>query len=191
MAREELTIFKEAGVGAISPLRQRIRDIAAEHTVAAPWGKVSDKVLDSGGNRAGWPLLKQFFDEAVVGWTPDKWDAANLRGVQKPGERVPQPHTGGVQWCGIFATWVAKKAGAKQANWILGTGVDGLTKVSSFANIRPGDICVVKGPANHHVICHRAFDSWMETVEGNAEFQSIKFGKRKFQEEILLYYSID
>ncbi|MDQ4122261.1 MAG: spore germination protein [Acidobacteriota bacterium] len=90
----------------MSSIRDQIIKAAIAETTPPPYGKVSDRMLDSDGNRAGWRDLKAYFDEAVSGWSEMHWKARGkikpegqnewktityLEGVQKPNHRVPQP----------------------------------------------------------------------------------------------------
>lgn len=80
----------------ISAIRHRIIEIAAGEATPPP-GKVSELVRERDPEngrtvRAGWRRLKQFFDEAVEGWTENHWEIKGyLDGVQLPGQRVRSP----------------------------------------------------------------------------------------------------
>ncbi len=177
--------------GQLSALRTRIIQIATAQAIPPP-GKVSDRITIPDPQthrivRAGWRQLKNYFDVAIANWSPQVWKIPGyLDGVQIPGKRVPQPGTSGIQWCGIFATWVLIQAGMK-VRWILGPG---LTLKPTYGNdAHPGDVCLKKGSTRHHFIVITDSDP-MLTVNGNSDFQSILI-KPIARSEVLLHYKVD
>lgn len=174
----------------MSTLRERIVEIAREEASPPPFGKVSDLVLDGEGNRAGWQRLKQYFDEAVEGWSldPNKWSgrgqvklptASNLTmisfmdGIKKPMYRVPQGKSklSGVSWCGIFATWVLRQAGVMNARWIADRGIrgDGVSMVNETKGFQIGDIIVIRSGEIHHAIVAEMPSIYDQDAAGNLD----------------------
>ena len=178
--------------GDLTQLRRKIIGIAKQQATPRP-GKVSDMVtmIDAGSGktfRKGWRHLKDYFDVAVVGWGPRHWKDPNvLAGVQIPGKRVPQSKGKGMQWCGIFATWVLIKAGMN-ARWTIGKGIN-LPRVYGKKDAKPGDVCVTGPPRYHHFIVIGGGDV-MTTVNGNSDNQSILI-KPVSRQSIACYYKVD
>ena len=194
----------------MSSIRSKIMEIAIQEA-APPYGKVSDLVRDAEGNRAGWRILKSYFDDAVQGWTESKWadggqilynghwrKIKNIEGVQVPGYRVPQPSKpSGVSWCGIFATWVLRRAGL-EAKWVVGAGIvgDKVKLTSGSEGFMPGDVIVINGAEVHHAVVisenHKIYDGdgSIDTVNGNADQQSILRHSRYTRGQVWYYYKI-
>lgn len=210
----------------MSSLRNKIIEVAIAEATPQPYGKVSDMVKDAEGNRAGWRTLKAYFDEAILDWSEAHWKETGkikpagesewreitfLDGVKKPNYRVPQAiyeksggkwaKTGyrdsGVSWCGIFATWVLKKANLN-VYWSSATGITGSHVKQIFANegYQPGDVLIFRGETNHHAIFvaenHRIYggDGSLDTINGNSSFQSIERHSRYLPSQIQGYYRI-
>ncbi len=193
----------------MSSIRSRIVEVAIQEA-APPYGKVSDLVRDADGNRAGWRVLKSYFDEAVSGWSEPKWkdggkilvggqwkQITNLEGVQVPGYRVPQPSKpSGVSWCGIFATWVLRAAG-HHAWWVVGRGIVGNVALTpGNEGFGPGDVVVIKGGEVHHAVVigenHKIYggDGTIDTVNGNSDNQSIIRHSRYTRNQVWYYYKV-
>ncbi len=189
-------------------IRKKIIEIAMTEATPLPYGKVTDLKTDGTGKRAGWEVLKSYFDDAVQGWGPDRWKArgkilvggvwkeiSSLDGVQIPTYRVPQPSKpSGVSWCGIFATWVFKKAGLSDAAWIVGRGIvsSRVKLVMSPNGFSEGDVVVLRGDEVHHAIVsempsYYCGDDSLQTINGNSGAQSIEV-HRKFKAKNVAYY---
>ncbi len=137
--------------------------------------------------RAGWEQLKEYFDVAVSGWSPQHWkDPKVLAGVQIPGRRIPQPGTPGISWCAIFATWVLIKAGMN-VRWTLGKGIN--LPIKADSGYGSGDVVVMKGARVHHFIPITDTDP-MQTVNGNSDNQSILI-KPIPKSKVAYYYRVD
>jgi hypothetical protein len=161
--------------------------LALGETLPIP-GKVSDqdKLVDTDTEfpfprpdqivRAGWRRLKEYFDEAAPGYLQMKRIASHRDGIKVPTLRVRLPNdplldgTGrpyGVHWCGLFATWVYRKALQQLPPLAFGTpanvrwmwprinipiryttGKDGVKP----SEIQPGDVCVIENGFSHHFI---------------------------------------
>jgi peptidoglycan hydrolase-like protein with peptidoglycan-binding domain len=177
-----------------SLLRDKMLEIAISQA-RAPYGVVSDRESHYDLElrktvRNGWKILKAYFEETVVGWTPTHWKVPGyLNGVQVPGARVPQPGTEGISWCGIFATWCAMKAG-KQTKWMLGGGPTNMKRYSGDEGIQLGDICVEKGKRVHHFIPIKFDGENLITVNGNSGLQSILI-KPKARSIVWYYYRLE
>jgi len=173
----------------LSPLRQRILQIAMGE--ALPESAVTDLKTIRDGNetvRAGWKRLKQYFDEGVDGWTEQKWkDKATYDGVRIPGRRIPQPGTGGVSWCGIFATWCVRQAGV-ETKWRYGVGPSGL-KLNFSRDCKPGDIAVMAKNVHHFIVASPTADSII-TINGNSDNQSILVKPRPLS-SVVYFYSVE
>jgi peptidoglycan hydrolase-like protein with peptidoglycan-binding domain len=172
----------------LDSLRQRILGIAVAQAKAGPNGAVSDRdtAFEAGQTvRRGWRRLKEYFDMSVAGWTENHWKMPGyLAGVQLPGKRVPQTGTSGIQWCGIFATWVLIQAGLP-VQWVLGRGISPL-KPRFDRDFAPGDVCVMNHNVHHFIPIAIEGDT-MQTVNGNSDFQSILIKSRGVK-EVAYYY---
>lgn len=199
----------------MSRIREEIVRIAREEATPAPHGKVSDLVKDTEGRRAGWQRLKQYFDEAVVGWNESKWSnrgsikvngqpvkLTNLDGVQKPGLRVMQgdSNPAGVSWCGIFAIWVWRQAGLTSAQWGYGPTGNGVKMVNATTGFQVGDIIVIRSGLVHHAIVAEMpsvydqddkgnLDTSIVTVNGNSTYQSIRVHSEYRLRDVAYYYT--
>lgn len=173
----------------LSPLRRKILEIGMGE--ALPESAVTDLKTVRDGNetvRAGWQRLKQYFDEGVEGWNEQKWkDKATWDGVRIPGKRIPQPGTSGVSWCGIFATWVARSAGAN-TKWRNGVGPSGL-KLNFSRNCRPGDIAVMAKNVHHFIVASPLADEIL-TINGNSDNQAILVKPRPLS-SVVYFYSVE
>lgn len=195
----------------MNSIREKIIEVGMGEAKPAPYGKVSDMVTDASGNRAGWQTLKQYFDEAVQGWGPDRWAArgtiltpygwkevTSLQGVQVPTYRVPQPSKpSGVSWCGIFATWVLKKAGLTDAAWVVRKGIVGsrVKLVTIPTGFDVGDVVVFRGAEVHHAIvsempAYYCGDDSIQTINGNSGPQAIEVHRKYRAKDIAYYYKV-
>ena len=173
----------------LSPLRRRILEIGMGEALPEP--AVTDLKTIRDGNetvRAGWKRLKQYFDEGVEGWNDQKWkDKATWDGVRIPGKRVPQDEKRGVSWCGIFATWVARTAGA-DTKWRNGAGPTRL-KINFSRNCRPGDIAVMAKDVHHFIVASPLADEII-TINGNSDNQAILVKPRPLS-SVVYFYSVE
>ena len=156
--------------------------------------------------RFGWPRLKTYFDETVIGITEKWWrQVGDIRvngetktilfvdGVRGHNWRVPQASlAGGMNWCGIFATWCWRQAGV-QVKWNAGS----LTKPDKRAFVvgsspKPGDILVLNnGQVHHGVLLPDDIDAKeFRVVAGNATYQKVAI--ETFPRNLVVaYYSLD
>jgi hypothetical protein len=181
--------LNEKSVPLQGSLRERIIQAALGEA-----GKVSDKTAVN-GKRHGGQTLKGYFDIAgrnKINWADNtkrkyigpkpqqtEYKVTNLEGVQKTGMRVPQDGMGlGIQWCGIFATWAWITGGADVFWAFPGPSRSGgglIPASGNFKAIAPGDMCVLPGAMQHHIIVTSvsADGTSIETIEGNRMWQEI------------------
>jgi hypothetical protein len=181
-------------------------------------GKMREKTL-SGETvlpRKNWTTLKGYMDDAME--SPPPWGSTVLKkyttvqnktveitpleGVKYQNMRVPQDMKDtssgqekwlGIQWCGVFACWVLRRAGF-DVRWVNGTGIcngprgnkaepqrptRGMVFKEVFpgkprANIKPGDICVIQAAIHHFIIVEPpSADGRFKAVAGNSMNQGI------------------
>lgn len=195
----------------MSLIRDKIIEVGVAEATPPPYGKVSDHRTDGKGKRAGWESLKNYFDDAVQGWTPQSWEVrgkilvgsewkeiTNLQGVQIPNYRVPQlSKPSGVSWCGIFATWVIRKAGLEDTKWVVGKGIVGskVKTVMGNTGFSVGDVVVLSGGEVHHAIVAEMPDDYLgdnslKTINGNSGAQSIEIHRKFSTKQVAYYYKI-
>ena len=201
----------------MSAVREKIIEAGVQEATPLPYGKVSDIVRDADGNRAGWRVLKSYFDEAVFGWSERNWQGRGeilvggsrknityLQGVQTPTYRVPQPSKpSGVSWCGIFATWVLRKAGV-HAFWQVGVGITGpkVVQVAGNEGYQRGDVLVMNNKLQdgsfgvHHAIFMDedlkiyGGGGSLRTINGNSDYQSIIIHSKYTRKDVGYYFKI-
>jgi hypothetical protein len=192
-------------------IRDKIIQIATAEATPQPYGKVSDLKTDLQGRRTGWESLKSYFDDTVQGWTQQKWEGRGeilvggswrkityLDGVQIPNYRVPQPNKpSGVSWCGIFATWVLKKAGLTDAQWVVNKGIvsSKVRLVIQTTGFTVGDVVVFRGAEVHHSIvsempAYYCGDDTLQTINGNSGAQSIEMHRKYRAQNVAYYYKV-
>lgn len=204
-----------------SDLRKKIVDIALAESEqgSPPYGAVTDHLPDvtNANFRRGWQRLKEYFEVGILGWGPGNWadptkrpyttnpntpkaatfQLTNLEGVKMKGMRVPQDGKSGlgIQWCGIFATfvWYRAIAGGVVVQWKLGVGPVGpaVQRVNGNKGIQVGDICVKQGGLVHHFIPYEVDTAKgrLQTVNGNSDWQSI-LKKPLAISEVAYYYTL-
>lgn len=168
------------------------------------WGTVTDNLWTTERGkylRYGGKHLQEIMTDAVLEYNPSTWadptkrlyilpprnieyHVTNLEGVLVKDMRVPQAGGRGVQWCGIFATWVLRRAfeqikgkGKESVHWTTAGGkIQGnITYVAGNKGIQVGDVCCESGALNHHSIPIEINEKTltMTTVNGNSTMQSI------------------
>jgi hypothetical protein len=189
-----------------NPFREKIMWWAYMEAHPHP-GKVSDYIpMTENGQRVrfGWQRLKQYFEEACNNVSSNYWkqkgqykgaEITFLDGVRLYDMRVPQKDyntgswLGGVQWCGIFATWCWRQAGMNvKWMWPAPSGV----KPRQDKTPQIGDIVILKGGLVHHfILINKQGDNgnWI-TVNGNSDYQSILV-KPVDPKNVAYYYSVD
>ena len=131
-----------------------IINVARGEAIPPPYGKVNDFLTEPGGDpnvRYGWKRLKEYF-EVAARYNDGHWRIPGyLDGVKLKNQRIPQPGQSGIQWCGIFATWVWIKAGVPGVYWA-SPGIKGpdVKIIAGFKGIGLGDIGVQTGGLVHH-----------------------------------------
>jgi peptidoglycan hydrolase-like protein with peptidoglycan-binding domain len=158
---------------------------------------ITTRAGESFRERFGWTRLQRYMGGAMrnpppgASSFPAKFSSkqtgrthtlTQLEGVQCVNMRVPlhgQLPGGawnGVQWCGIFATWVLVQAGLK-VEWV---NIKGITEKASGQvkrdfggkGIQPGDVCVI-ARASHHFIITEVNGNSLKTIAGNSHFQEV------------------
>lgn len=188
-----------------NPLREMITKEAQKHVL-----KISDKpALLVNGRRRGADLLRQIFDEACERrrtWTPD-----TLAALGTPGQWLRTNGRGGttdshqaVHWCGIFATFVLRRAGIP-VKWRDAVGIVPSDRDSTYVHkklswipshgydkndISPGDVCAIPR-ANHHfvIIEAPAGSAILRCVAGNGSYQQIEWQDHK-RDEVNCHYKL-
>lgn len=142
--------------------------------------------------RFGWQRLKQYFEESSTAYTPLYWRQTgpimmnnrreiimNLDGVRGQNWRVPQydANLGGLQWCGMFATWCWIKAGVP-TRWPPGGPPIGIKKRWVYDRPpppKPGDMLVQRGQLSHHCLLlpDDVGPNLYLAVHGNSDYQSV------------------
>ncbi len=157
--------------------------------------------------RFGWPRLKQYYDEAVIGVNPNFWRQTGklkvaevmetirfLDGVRGVNWRVPDATGNGLQWCGIFATWCWMQAGVP-TKWPFGGPPVGIKKRAfgpQSALPKPGDMLVQGGNLVHHslLLPDDAGGKNFLVVNGNSDFQGITI-KPIARSSVVAVYSLE
>lgn len=142
----------------LHPLRRQI--IA---TGISQVGLVSEVGGSPPGTKKGWEVLMDYWNFGY----PDAPPAQEKH--VKPATSRPG------QWCGVFCSWVLKKAGALEKSW-RSKGSEGFMATwklrTDIKNIVPGDICVhIK--FYHHSICTARSGDVLTLVQGNGNNQEI------------------
>lgn len=111
-----------------------------------------------------------------------------------------------MSWCGIFATWVYRKAYDPHAHWVLGDyggpRAIRLKKVKGNVGVSAGDIAVIRNyigaekKINYHffivVDCSSSqLGDKIWSIEGNTSNQLIKQRKKHRLADIVCYYTYD
>ena len=177
-----------------------IINVARGEAIPPPYGKVNDFLTEPGGDpnvRYGWKRLKEYF-EVAARYNDGHWRIPGyLDGVKLKNKRIPQPGQSGIQWCGIFATWVWIKAGVPGVYWA-SPGIKGpdVKIIAGFKGIGLGDIGVQTGGLVHHFIISKINDppdkpgATVETINGNSTYQGITTISRPLS-AFSYYYTLD
>jgi hypothetical protein len=188
-------------------LRLLIVNIALNEAFPAP-GAVSDQktAIDTDTQfplpgpgphtvRAGWRRLKDYFDEASPGFLKMAIPT-HRNGIKVPTQRVrnssdpaTNPSNGrpfGVHWCGLFATWVYRKALERMPPLPFAARADvrwmwpclsiprRFTFTKPFvkaSDIQPGDVCIIENGFSHHFVAidyADPIDNKIWSVNGNS-----------------------
>jgi len=160
--------------------------------------------------RFGWPRLKRYYDESVIGVNANFWRQTNeikiagqievithLDGVRGNNWRIPNiadPNKGGMHWCGIFATWCWIQAGVP-TRWPFGGPPVGIKKRAfsvESAEPKPGDMLVQGGSLVHHslLLPDDAGKNHFLVVNGNSDGQSVLI-KPITRKSVVAVYSLE
>jgi len=120
--------------------------------------------------RYGWRNLDKYYISAYGG-KDGKYDESLQHNVKFfNGQHLSQ------SWCGIFAVWALKEAGASIGNWRTGLGIygmSGVTPLSQNTKAKTGDIGIkqprkAKGILDHHhFILTNVQDGKFSAIDGN------------------------
>lgn len=99
----------------------------------------------------------------------------------------------GIHWCGIFATWMLKRAGL-QATWTTNGLTASASKISKISvstpgarqGISAGDICVHGSNQHHFIVIGEVGSRKLLTVEGNVRNQEV-LRREKNRDDPLLH----
>jgi Putative peptidoglycan binding domain len=114
---------------------------------------------------------------------------ARVGGADQVGRLEPLPH-----WCGIFALWAIKAAGANVGTWRGGFGIGSVPGFHQIHAPLPGDVGYVDQPFQHHFIIRWLWPEGgnvqIDTIEGNSPPSSNFSFKRRNLKEVNAWYSI-
>ncbi|HMP58356.1 MAG TPA: hypothetical protein PKD86_03280 [Gemmatales bacterium] len=231
LSRTEIpTLDVASWLKGLSPARLTAIDVALQEAIPYP-GRVSDLMTSRQVDpvdgktkrcRIGWPRLKEYFDEAMQGFLAARWHKDEVReGILcwnkrviesggQPGGKMPQEAgtTEGIQWCGIFTTWVYRRSQARWPNfrhrplrWMspmmsMPLQVAMELKFGDKLDLRPGDVGVIQHRTHHFVIISpilggaKPKDQFVWIVSANDEYQSVLVKTMKV-DKILSRYSAD
>jgi hypothetical protein len=136
--------------------------------------------------------LVGFFTGAGCSQAPTRKDAARvLADAAYDSYSTGVPIFGQTKhWCGIFAAYCIRASGWSNVRWDLTSGgMPALSKYSDY-DVTPGDIGIVQGTTQHHVIITAVSDGRVWTVEGNTGGQKIIENTRPLS-QISKYYYLD
>ncbi len=164
-------ITKTSPIIQLSPVPEDSRQDSRRKEAAAfakeMEGKVSAKEPvdpESKGKkvRKGWEQLQEFFDTA----TGREWKEIPTY-LPRKGQKDGLP-----SWCGIFALWALKKAGADVGKWVQGQGVHsvaGLYSLGEYSDkVQIGDVGYMSEMNDHHFIVVDIQDGGtLEIINGN------------------------
>src|SRR5688572_11566095 len=89
--------------------------------------------------RRGWRALKTYFDDAAPGiWHDDTIKYLDAQGLPS--------------WCGIFALWSLRQAGAGAGTWSMGSGIASVAGISQTSRPKPGDVGYFTSNQHHCII---------------------------------------
>ena len=154
--------------------------------------KVSDYPGDGAtAKRKGGDFLKQILNDACA--VPPSWTAENLRALETKGMWLNVSGRGGttdstkaIHWCGIFATYVLRRAGMP-VKWQSGVGIEPSGAESKMVRkyrrwiekfdddaFEVGDVAAIPRANHHFVIVDVSHATQLGTVAGNGNYQRIE-----------------
>lgn len=95
-------------------------------------------------------------------------------------------------WCGIFALYAAKKAGAGVGTWSIGKSVPTISGFKPSRSPKKGDIGIIK-KHNHHFLVNEISGDGKEvkTIDGNSGMRSEVVENKRQTKDILGFYRPD
>jgi hypothetical protein len=103
--------------------------------------------------------------------------------VAKPRDAKKRP----LSWCGAFALWCLRKAGATAWKWQVGKGF--LWRLKRTYLPQPGDIAYIHQPYQHHAIVEQVDGPNVTTIDGNT-WGAVK-RKERPRPAITAFFSIE
>jgi hypothetical protein len=92
-------------------------------------------------------------------------------------------------WCGIFALWCLRCAGACPESIVWDLSGDGfLFRLPRTTDPKPGDIGYIAAPFQHHFVVERIDEQGVHSIDGNTPIVARKVRPR---EHITAFYSIE
>lgn len=140
-------------------------------------GKIEAKKYESGGGgkqkRKGYQDLIEIFHKSAPGiWSDNQITYDNTVGTKSI------PH-----WCGIFALWASKEAGANVGTWSIGKSIPTISGFKGVAKegARKGDVGILFNH-NHHFLVQEVQGDKLKTIDGNSgNFSEVKENTRPFK----------
>lgn len=87
--------------------------------------------------------------------------------VLVPADPAPKDATGKpLSWCGAFALWCLRAAGACDWRWRFGVGFAYRLPVTD--DPLPGDVAYIDRPLQHQALVEWVDDEWVTTIDGNS-----------------------
>ena len=75
--------------------------------------------------------------------------------------------TGKLSWCGLFATWAYRQAGAT-LRWVIGPPYGIAWAMTRTSDPQPGDLAYIDQPYQHHAIVESIDGDTINTIDGNS-----------------------
>lgn len=132
--------------------------------------------------RKGYEHLLEIFHTSA----PGVWQDNQIIYDNTVGQRSI-PH-----WCGIFALYATKKAGAGVGNWSIGKSVPTISGFKPARSPKKGDIGIIK-KHNHHFLVNEISGDGKEvkTIDGNSGMRSEVVENKRQTKDILGFYRPD
>jgi hypothetical protein len=109
--------------------------------------------------------------------------------VDNVGQLAPMP-----DWCGIFALWAVKAAGASAGTWVMRSGISSVRGFRQIKSPMPGDVGYVDKPFQHHFIVRWLWPEGgsvkVDTIEGNSPPSSNFSFKKRNMKQVDAWYSV-
>jgi hypothetical protein len=155
----------------------------AEAEAGQVYAKQSGEPDETGKRtRPGWGRLTEYFNTSA----PGLWSDSTIKYNPKYGMNG-LPH-----WCGIFALWAVKSAGAPVGTWKMGSGISAVSGIKPVrrSEVRVGDIGFLEKNQHHFLVSAVSEDGKQITsVDGNSGADSeVSSGKTRNIGDIAGFY---